>query len=263
MEQIYKSQYSGPQIDEAILKAQTSVSRESITQTTGTSTSLIMSQNAVSAKITMLTNNINTLETQKMPKSGGTFTGAVKFNENDGNCINYDNGFYVNKTGGSTLIGTNGTKAWVGTPDTELTMRGNAAKPTYNGKDLALSEEIVSDVLNGITQLYQYSDPTGSFETQGLDGKSYTLTAPAAVRFYSYAPVSNDYGYVNVTKDSTTWTIFKLGGSAYQENETSGMYFFPAGITFTGHKAGMFIYPIKTHIEYSKDGISISRDITN
>lgn len=130
MEQIYKSQYSGPQIDDAVGKAQNAIQNVAISQTTGTSTDKIMSQNAVST-------NLST----KMPKSGGTFTGAVKFNEVDGTCINFDNGFYVNKTGGSTLIGTNGTQAWVGTPDTALTMRGNAAKPTYNGKYLALEAE--------------------------------------------------------------------------------------------------------------------------
>lgn len=130
MEQIYKSQYTGPQIDEAIGKVGNSIQKEAIVQSTGTSTDQIMSQNAV-------TTSINTL----MPKSGGAFTGAVKFNENDGNCINYDNGFYINKTGGSTLIGTDGASAWVGTPDTALTMRGNAAKPTYNGKYLALEAE--------------------------------------------------------------------------------------------------------------------------
>lgn len=77
-----------------------------------------------------------------MPKAGGVFTGEVKFNEVDGDCINFDNSIYINKKNGSTLIGTNGTNAWVGTPDTALTMRGNATRPTYNNNSLALLNDI-------------------------------------------------------------------------------------------------------------------------
>lgn len=32
----------------------------------------------------------------KLLQGRGTFTGAVKFNESDGQCINFDNRFYVN-----------------------------------------------------------------------------------------------------------------------------------------------------------------------
>ena len=78
-----------------------------------------------------------------MKKSGGKFTGEVKFNEVDGNCINFDNGIYINKKNGSTLIGTNSINAWVGTPDTALTMRGNATRPTYNNNQLALLNDIL------------------------------------------------------------------------------------------------------------------------
>lgn len=83
---------------------------------------------------------------KKIDKTGGTFTGEVKFNEVDGECINYTNGFYINKKNGSTLIGTNGTKVWVGTPDTALTMRGNATRPTYNGNDLGLKSDMDSSL---------------------------------------------------------------------------------------------------------------------
>lgn len=78
-----------------------------------------------------------------MKKSGGKFTGEVKFNEVDGNCINFDNGIYINKKNGSTLLGTNSINAWVGTPDTALTMRGNATRPTYNNNPLALLSDIL------------------------------------------------------------------------------------------------------------------------
>lgn len=77
-----------------------------------------------------------------MPKTGGVFTGEVKFNEVDGNCINFDNGIYINKKNGSTLIGTNSINAWVGTPDTALTMRGNGVRPTYNNNPLALLNDM-------------------------------------------------------------------------------------------------------------------------
>lgn len=85
---------------------------------------------------------IKTLEQDKMNISGGKFTGEVKFNEIDGNCINFDSGIYINKKNGSTLLGSNGTRAWVGTPDTTLTMRGNANRPTYNGNNVALQVDV-------------------------------------------------------------------------------------------------------------------------
>lgn len=107
----------------------------SVSQSTGTSTTDVMSQKATTDELA-----------KKIDKTGGTFTGAVKFNESDGQCINFDNGFYVNKTGGSTLIGTNGTNAWVGTSDTALTMRGNATRPTYNGNDLGLKSDLDSSL---------------------------------------------------------------------------------------------------------------------
>lgn len=78
-----------------------------------------------------------------MKKSGGKFTGEVKFNEVDGNCINFDNDIYINKKNGSTLLGTNGTLAWVGMPTTALTMRGNATRPTYNNTPLALLSDML------------------------------------------------------------------------------------------------------------------------
>lgn len=106
-----------------------------VVQGTGTSTTAVMSQKATTDELA-----------KKIDKTGGTFTGTVKFNEVDGQCINFDNGFYVNKTGGSTLIGTNGSNAWVGTSDTALTMRGNATRPTYNGTDLGLKSDLDSSL---------------------------------------------------------------------------------------------------------------------
>lgn len=71
------------------------------------------------------------LQNEKMPYSGGKFTGTVKFNETDGSCINFDNGIYINKTGGSTLLGCDGSTSWVGLPTAQLIFRGSGARPTY------------------------------------------------------------------------------------------------------------------------------------
>ena len=116
-----------------------------------------------------LQSNINT----KMNISGGKFTGEVEFNEIDGNCINFDSGIYINKKNGSTLLGSNGTLAWIGTPDTTLTMRGNENRPTYNGNNVALQV----DVNNKLNKTNPYG--TGSFS---MNRKSNTV-----IGSYSFA----------------------------------------------------------------------------
>lgn len=90
----------------------------------------------------------------KVNRSGDTFTGLVKFNEVDGSCINFENGIYINKQGGSTLLGTNGSTAWVGMPAAALTLRGSATRPTYQGKDLALYSDIPTNYVTTDTSQY-------------------------------------------------------------------------------------------------------------
>lgn len=82
----------------------------------------------------------------KVNRSGDTFTGAVTFNSVDGESINYDDGIYINKNGGSTLLGSNNTNSWIGTPETALLFRGNASNPTYNGNNVALTGNITSAI---------------------------------------------------------------------------------------------------------------------
>lgn len=96
--------------------------------------------------VSNMQDNINSLSNSKMDKSGGKFTGEVNFNEVDGSCINFDSGIYINKKNGSTLVGTNGTLAWIGMPNTALTMRGNATRPTYNGNNLALQSDVSTEI---------------------------------------------------------------------------------------------------------------------
>lgn len=80
---------------------------------------------------------------KKMDKAGGTFTGLVKFNEVDGQCINFDKGFYINKSGGQTLLGNNGSTTWIGMNSAALVFRGTSGvRPTYNGVNLALQSDI-------------------------------------------------------------------------------------------------------------------------
>ena len=117
----------------------------------------------------------------KMDKAGGSFTGEVTFNEVDGSCINYTNRFYINKKNGKTLLGADGTTSWIGTPDTALTLRGNATNPTYNGKSLALSEEIpiplqFKTIDMSITNQTQETLTSGTYFNQGYKYKfTYTL----------------------------------------------------------------------------------------
>lgn len=88
--------------------------------------------------------NYVTLNGDQTITGAKTFSKLVKFNEVDGSCINFDSAFYINKQGGSTLLGSNGTTSWVGMPATALTLRGSATRPTYNGGDLALNSDLHS-----------------------------------------------------------------------------------------------------------------------
>lgn len=76
--------------------------------------------------------------------AGATFTGPVKFCEEESACINYDEAIYINNSDGSTLLGANDSTAWVGTPSTALIMRGVATRPTYNGSNLALQSDVIT-----------------------------------------------------------------------------------------------------------------------
>lgn len=63
MEQIYKSQYTGAHIDAAIGNMSNVVSKDAVVQSTGTSTTNIMSQNAITTELNDLENSQTELST--------------------------------------------------------------------------------------------------------------------------------------------------------------------------------------------------------
>lgn len=152
------------------------------------------------------------LNESKMPYSGGTFTGIVTFNEIDGACINFNKGIYINKTGGSTLLGSNNSTAWVGTPDVALTMRGNATRPTYNGSAIALKSDVDS----------KYTKPSSGIPSSDLASavqtslsKADSAVQPATLDSYalktSIPSVGN--GTITITQNGTSKGSFTLNQS--------------------------------------------------
>lgn len=127
-----------------------------------------------------------------MPKSGGTFTGIVKFNETDSACINFDSGIYINKTNGSTLLGSNGTTAWVGMPDAALTFRGSAARPSYvyNGTTYSLAR--TSDITT-------YTLPTATSSVLGGVKIGSNITVSSGTISLTKANVTSALGYTPPT----------------------------------------------------------------
>ena len=174
-----------------------------VVQSTGTGENTVMSQKATTDELA-----------KKIDKTGGNFTGAVKFNESDGQCINFDNGFYINKTGGSTLIGTNSTNAWVGTPDTALTMRGSMTNPTYNGKDLALQEDVdkkfnygaqlsATDDLNNLTTgIYILNQDAG--DAQHYPTGAYKDFSPVSIMHTEYDMVAYQVIFAGKNESTTS-----------------------------------------------------------
>lgn len=131
-----------------------------------------------------------------MPKSGGNFTGLVKFNETDGACINFDSGFYINKQGSSTLLGTNGTIAWVGMPAATLTFRGSAARPSYvyNGTTYTLAR--TSDITT-------YTLPTATSSVLGGVKIGSNITVSSGTISLTKANVTSALGYTPPTTNTT------------------------------------------------------------
>lgn len=163
-----------------------SAAKTSVVQETGTSTESVMSQKATTDELA-----------KKIDKTGGKFTGEVKFNEADGSCINYDTSFYINKKNGSTLCGTNGTNAWIGTPDTALTMRGNATRPTYNGTDLGLKSDIPT-----------VSQTTGTSTTDVMSQKSVTDELAKKQDEIQIVELTDGFSSISISKEE--WNLLRM-----------------------------------------------------
>ena len=167
----------------------------------------------------------------------------------------------VSQSTGTSTTDVMSQKATTDAIPTKISQLTNDSSFATTDELASAKEDVITKVINGITQIYSYPEP--NITNKGLHNTSYTLTYPAMVQFYIYDGVNNEYGWVKATWGGLTTEVFKQGSSGYQSGETSGFNFFPAGTVFNGYKAGVNIYKIRTHIEYNNNGISISRDITN
>lgn len=154
------------------------------------------------------------LNEEKMSVNGGRFNDTVKFNEDDGTCINYDVGFFINEEGGSTLLGSDRSlqTTWIGTPNTSMKLRGAAARPTYNDSEVALKSDADS----------KYTKPSGGIPTSDLTSaaqdslsKANSAVQPATLNSYalktSIPSVGN--GTITITQNGTSKGSFTLNQS--------------------------------------------------
>lgn len=123
--------------------------------------------------------NVKTLNDSinaKMDKSGGTFTGTVRFPEVDGGCINFTNSFFINgSSGAGTLIGADGTASYVGLRNRPIKLRGTDPNPWYNDEMIALKKNLptkVSDLENDSHFISDVPDLNGYVPvTRTINGK--------------------------------------------------------------------------------------------
>lgn len=123
--------------------------------------------------------NVKTLNDSinvKMDKSGGTFTGAVRFPEADDGCINFTDKFFINSlSGGGTLIGADGTASYVGVKNRPIKLRGTGDNPLYNDLAIALIKNLpkkVSDLENDSNFISSVPDLNGYVPiTRTINGK--------------------------------------------------------------------------------------------
>ena len=87
--------------------------------------------------------------TYKMSKSGGTFTGPVKFNETRNNCITYLNDFYIDSASTTkNFLGVNSSYSFFGNDDTILHLSGSSARPIYYQGNNASEFAFITDIPN-------------------------------------------------------------------------------------------------------------------
>lgn len=83
-----------------------------------------------------------------MPKSGGTFTGAVTFNkqinlgQGDANCLYLGADGRLNGPENRTLVGLVSGTATFGHTAYALAFRGSGTRPKFNGNEMALKSDI-------------------------------------------------------------------------------------------------------------------------
>lgn len=132
-----------------------------------------------------------------MPKSGGSFTGVVKFNPGDGNCIVFDANttFTINQNGGITLIGTNGSANWIGLRTADTQIRGSQARPKYyQGNnyrgELALLSDTISYSKEGIHEFENTENRAdgviATFRSSGTGSVSSFIGLGNGSRVYGY-----------------------------------------------------------------------------
>lgn len=118
-----------------------------------------------------------------MDKSGGTFTGTVRFPEVDGGCINFTNSFFINgSSSAGTLIGADGTASYVGLRNRPIILRGTGDRPLYNDSPIALQSDVagVSKVTVSTSgNVSQTMQPNVKYAFTGtLTSLNLTLAAP-------------------------------------------------------------------------------------
>lgn len=157
----------------------------SVQQSTGTSTTATMSQNAITSaiptKTSQLTNDSNFATTSQIPdisgkanlSGGNTFSGTQTFN----NGIILANDTAINNASGNNVITTQtGGHTILGDPNGLINIQGSNTRPLYTKKD------------SGSEQLALYKDIPNYFTTAGKTGGntsgSLKLTAGHLYRIY-------------------------------------------------------------------------------
>jgi hypothetical protein len=95
-----------------------------------------------------------------LPLSGGTMTGPIKIGQDNGKGIELGNAGRI-MLGSNCVVGVLNGEILLGSSAHPCRIRGNASRPTYNGKDMALQSDIPSvPTLNTEPLTFHYEDGT-------------------------------------------------------------------------------------------------------
>lgn len=151
----YNDLSNTPSIPAAVTES--TVSGWGFTKNTGTITGIKMNGGSKGTSGVVDLGTVITDISGLMPKSGGTFTGAVTFNkqinlgQGDANCLYLGTDGRLNGPENRTLFGlVNGTTTF-GHTAYALAFRGSGTRPNFNGNDLALRADIPTFSLSGTT----------------------------------------------------------------------------------------------------------------
>ena len=146
-----------------------------------------------------------------LPLTGGYMSGEIKTGQGDGYGIQLGTDGRINATTSSgsttaTVCGISGNNCLLGHSGFASTLRGSGTRPTYNGNELALKSDIVSDT--NTTYTFTTGSSNGTFLVTPSNGSAQSIAikglgSAAYTASTAYAEASHDHNYASSSHTHT------------------------------------------------------------